>query len=118
MSKYHTFLIEAYAGIDESGKPASFAEIGGLWGPQHSDWVATYSRIIERAVKLLAREDQFIRTIVYLPRWLIPDDSAGSAGCRRQVAGPHPFYRRAPGGLDCRAGATTRAGPMESRLPS
>lgn len=74
MAKYHVFLIDAYAASDDQGEPASLAEVGGVWGPQHGDWVATYSRIVERAVKLLDREDQFMRTIGYLPRWLLPDD--------------------------------------------
>ena len=79
MAKYHSLLIDVYAASDDSGRPASFAEISGAWEPRHGEWVATYFRIIERAVKLLDREDEFARTVAYLPRWLLPDDLTPAA---------------------------------------
>lgn len=78
MVDFHQFLIDAYATKDDTGKPASYAQIG-YWQGLHREWIRQYRRIFERAVETIGRENEFVDTLAHLPMRLLPREARDAA---------------------------------------
>jgi hypothetical protein len=45
-----------------------------VWIPKHDEWLEPYCRMIERAVSMMDREDDFVATLAYVSSTLMPSD--------------------------------------------
>ena len=76
MREYHRFLVRAHF-IGRPGEQiSSYAEKVGTWGRLYWNWTRPYQRIIESAVSIMDRDDDFVGLMMYLPNRLLADNAS------------------------------------------
>src|SRR5205807_8666289 len=73
MTRYHRFLLDAYATTTPEGTPFSYAEIEDWFDKPFQKWMRQYVRLIERAATRISQETEFISTLAYVPTRLLPE---------------------------------------------
>jgi hypothetical protein len=76
LCEYHGFLVQAYLLAEGGSRVSSYAEKVGGWGRLHWNWTRPYRRIIERAVSIIDRDDDFLGLMMYLPNRLLADNAS------------------------------------------
>jgi hypothetical protein len=74
MTRYHRFLLGAYASVLPNGTPFNYAEVGRFFTSQHDEWIRQYRRLFERAANRIGDDPDFLHKLAYVPSRLLPRD--------------------------------------------
>jgi hypothetical protein len=72
MTRYHRFLLTAYASALPDGTPFNYAEVGRFIGSPHEEWIRQYRRLFERAANRIGDDPGFLDKLAYVPSRLLP----------------------------------------------
>lgn len=77
LERFHRFLLALNSAHDENGSPFSYAQMSsGFFREPHREWIGHYRRLFALAADQIPENDDFIRSLAYVPQRLIANSRA------------------------------------------